>query len=50
MEAVWIAFSCGIFLGIVLGILILGLVDDIHRISWKVKLLAQVSLCLLMPT
>jgi uncharacterized membrane-anchored protein YhcB (DUF1043 family) len=27
MEAVWIAFSCGIFLGMVLGVLILGLVS-----------------------
>jgi len=46
MEAVWIAFSCGIFLGIVLGILILGLVsinrnnklrDDISDLNGEVE-------------
>ena len=35
MEAVWIAFACGIFIGLVLGVLFLGLVSINKENKWK---------------
>ena len=38
MEAVWIAFACGIFIGLVLGVLFLGLVSINKENKWKSEL------------
>ena len=38
MEAVWIAFACGIFIRLVLGVLFLGLVSINKENKWKSEL------------